>query len=75
MEKKSQILVIGTIKIYSLFCGSTISEFAYLLGFGWECPSRLKSPETYLEDYPFTNSVKWLLQAETTFFLAAWLPS
>lgn len=42
--KKSQILVIGTINIYSLFCGSATQEFAYLIGFGLGSPSGLQSP-------------------------------
>lgn len=61
MEELSQILVIATINIYSLFCGSAISEFAYLIGFGLGSPSRLQSPQTHLEDYPLPNSLTWLL--------------
>lgn len=79
MEKLSQILVIGTINIYSLFCGSAISEFANLrvlaqdlllgchyLGLTWK-----------IVHFQIHSCDCWEacadLEAEESFFLTAWL--
>lgn len=43
MSQLSQILLIGTLNISSLFCGSGISAFTYLIGFDSASLSRLQA--------------------------------